>query len=459
MKACPVCAEQIQDAAIRCRFCGENLSGPTTPESTNTRSYTPKLRSVVLGILLFTLVFVTSGVFYTSHKKTEALKQKAVKLKQDQQNVLAQFSKLESSLTVGVNYADFGHYLQAQQIAIDQFNAEHKDEKDAEQFVQAVQGIQQFFKDSQKFWAVKFETDQYLRPDAQHYPDSIQSSYFKVQLEQYPELSLLKEEVLPFDNRGLSWDNPEQKYEVINVDSARQILWTKATSRLTEIRDWLRGDMKTPLPAPSTASEMNSSQSAPSSSPIPSASPIVKADEYGDSTQKWQRERDAELREPDGPLTFAGLFWLKPGANTFGSDSKCDMKLPRGPKQWGSMSLKGELLECKLLSNSAALQLDQMDANGTKVELKLSEGDYNYEYLGEGMVFWPIKRDGRWAIRLKDSKSPNLLNFKGMSYFLVDPQWQMTAKFEAFPAPRRIKAKSTLGTMEEEVYIGEVLLS
>ena len=38
--------------------------------------------------------------------------------------------------------------------------------------------------------------------------------------------------------------------------------------------------------------------------------------------ETWRKERMESLARPDGWLSLAGLFWLKPGDNGFGSDEK-----------------------------------------------------------------------------------------------------------------------------------------
>ena len=61
---------------------------------------------------------------------------------------------------------------------------------------------------------------------------------------------------------------------------------------------------------------------------VSGCSPDVPDDEHTKEIKEWQKRRMEGLKRTGGWFTLAGLFWLKEGENTFGSDKSNDLVLP-----------------------------------------------------------------------------------------------------------------------------------
>ena len=72
---------------------------------------------------------------------------------------------------------------------------------------------------------------------------------------------------------------------------------------------------------------------------------------YQQSFDKWKSELVEDLKQEWLPL--AGLFWLKPGENSFGSDQKNAIVFPKGPAQAGSFTLRGKHVTVKFVPGNA----------------------------------------------------------------------------------------------------------
>jgi uncharacterized protein len=159
------------------------------------------------------------------------------------------------------------------------------------------------------------------------------------------------------------------------------------------------------------------------------------ASSYADSIRAWQNHRDTGLRSEKGWLTLVGLFWLKDGDGTIGSGAGNDFVLPKtAPAQMGRLHL-------------AAGEVNFIDS--ASVSKTLSSDDKNPDIVSAGTVsFFVIKRGDRFGIRAKDSASPALKNFEGMSYFPINPAMRFEAKL--IPDVKKVPILNMLGQTEME---------
>jgi uncharacterized protein (DUF1684 family) len=60
-------------------------------------------------------------------------------------------------------------------------------------------------------------------------------------------------------------------------------------------------------------------------------------------------------------------------------------------------------------------------------------------------MFYLIRREDRFGIRLKDNQSKARVAFKGLNWFPVDESFRVQAHLEAFPEPKELMVPNVLG--------------
>ena len=162
----------------------------------------------------------------------------------------------------------------------------------------------------------------------------------------------------------------------------------------------------------------------------------------------WRAEHKADLLKPDGWLSLAGLEWLQPGDNSVGSASDNRIRLAAAPAHLGILHLEGETVtlnpppggfpqEFLVAGAPAKQQALRAEANNDKVSPHLTIGTLN---------MYVIRREARFALRIKDSHSAAITGFHELKWYPPDAAYQVTAKWIPYTPPKTISLATLIGT-------------
>jgi uncharacterized protein (DUF1684 family) len=157
---------------------------------------------------------------------------------------------------------------------------------------------------------------------------------------------------------------------------------------------------------------------------------------YIEAVEQWQQDRLEGLKSKDGWLNLAGIYWLKEGEQTFGSDSSNDIVFPDKAAAFiGTITLKDEVAHLKVSDKAELYYKDE----------RVHELDLSYNssgkpsYITHGDLAWYImKRHKSLAIRLRDYQHPAIEALDHMPSYPIDPDYLVEATLHPFDEIRTI---------------------
>lgn len=172
---------------------------------------------------------------------------------------------------------------------------------------------------------------------------------------------------------------------------------------------------------------------------------------YVQSFEKWKAEL-VDGRKQHW-LSLAGLFWLKPGENTFGRANDNAILLPSGPAHAGTLVRDDKTVSVKLQSGVDA-KIGGKQMLESKLDADVTEHPTIIE-LGALRMF-VIGRGDRVGLRVRDLDNPAIRNYAGPDFFPLDLNYRVTASFVPADGKKTVDVPNVLGDVTPSPIIGEV---
>ncbi len=164
---------------------------------------------------------------------------------------------------------------------------------------------------------------------------------------------------------------------------------------------------------------------------------------YADAVAAWRADRIDRLKGPQGWLSLAGLFWLKEGENSFGSDASNDLRFPaKAPKRMGQLTLaQGRVL----LHAKDGVEI-LVDGKPTQAaELAPDQSGSPHKVQWSSLEWYILRRGDRFGVRLRDTLHPARPSLDTIAHFPTDIAWRIPATFQPADQSDSIRLTNVLG--------------
>ena len=164
--------------------------------------------------------------------------------------------------------------------------------------------------------------------------------------------------------------------------------------------------------------------------------------DYEAEILEWRKGRVERLKGPNGYLNLVGLYWLDEQPVRIGSAADNGIVFPASAAPIIGTLLPGD--SGVLLEVEAGVDVRH---DGTPVTSVLIADDTTEEpvTLTHGSLAWTIiKRDGRFALRLRDYDHPAIAAFPAIESYPIHRRYRVTGELRAFAEPKILDVNTTI---------------